>query len=220
QISLSMPQFLSTPNILFALQFGSGVLLALMSLVWVTTQQNRYPIRHYLDTALIILLSGTLSAHLAHILLNPSYFYEFPSQLWRISSASLNWHGAIIGGLIALYTASRCYQIPLDHLSDTLALAIPFGIISAWWAARHAGYGIGQTVPLTNPNLLSGFLPDASGDMAPRLELQIFGLLSGVILLLLITYLTLSHQLNGRRLWLLLALIGLSMFIFGFWRGD
>jgi hypothetical protein len=103
-----------------------------------------------------------------------------------------------------------------------LALGLPFVLMSGWWACRRVGCGFGIAIETTEdiPTWIMGFLPDTQGNIEPRLELQIFAVWVSFGLFVLVALLTLKNWLPHVRLWLLLFLTGVGMYITGYFRGD
>ncbi|NJL95465.1 MAG: hypothetical protein HC915_17930 [Anaerolineae bacterium] len=98
----------------------------------------------------------------------------------------------------------------LARLSDGLALAAPLHLSGVWWACRGVGCGLGPTVADRDayPTWQVGFLRDLQGDVLPRYELQVLGMVGGLLTLAIIGGITLRGLLPGRRLALSLALCG------------
>ncbi len=207
----------------FSLQFGAGVILGLLAIAWFAGRyDHQQRIGAWLDVGLGVLIGGTLMARLAYVLLEIEYFRDYPEDSWRLWYGGLSWHGALIGGLIGMWLVARWRHVSVMHFTDALALAFPLGMLSAWWACRRAGCGCGQVVDTRDdlPGWLTGYLPDITGNMELRLELQIIAVWISFSLLVLMVILTLRNWLPGLRLWLLLFLTGLVMFGVGFFRGD
>jgi phosphatidylglycerol:prolipoprotein diacylglycerol transferase len=216
---------LSTSQI-FALQFSLSVQAGLLAIAWCAAR-HRTPdgaarIGAWLDAGLGTLVGGTLIARGAHVLLEWDYFRHFPEDILRVWYGGLNWHGAILGGLLGAALVCIWRKAPYLAFTDALALALPFGLMGGWWACRRAGCGYGLPVD-SGSNVagwLTGYLPDMAGDVTLRLEVQIGGVMSGMLVLALVAVLTAKDWLPGLRLWPALFLTGLFMFLFGFLRGD
>lgn len=135
------------------------------------------------------------------------------------------WHGALaVGGLAAVLMA-RLRGLSWTEFrawTDAVALAWPVGLSMVWLACRRNGcaYGCEVRTLADWPAWLVEELPDVYGLSAPRLEVQLAGVLTGVLLLLLAVLLTWRGWLVGLRLWVVLALTGLLLAVIGFFRAD
>ncbi len=83
-----------------------------------------------IDSTIYAIIGGVIGARLLYVILN---LKEYEDSLWHVLNVregGLSWHGAIIGGYLALYILSRAKKIPYGKISDfiavhsTLALAI------------------------------------------------------------------------------------------------
>jgi phosphatidylglycerol:prolipoprotein diacylglycerol transferase len=140
----------------------------------------------------------------------------------RINNGGLDWHGAVIGGVIGLHLAARWHQISPSPLLNSFALGLPLIALAAWWGCTAANCGYGAEVD-TLANYLS-FMVSESRDVyglpAPRYHTQLFGLLLSVVLLGLTVFLRWRGWQAHRQFAVILALMSLGMFVIGFWRGD
>lgn len=204
----------------FTLQFSLGIWGGLLAIAWCAGRHTPARVGAWLDAGLGALLGGTLGARALHILLEWDYFHQFPADSWKVWYGGLNWHGAVVGGLVGAWLVCRWRGAPFSLFTDALALALPFGFMSGWWACRDAGCAYGQTASNDAPGWLTGYLPDGAGNVALRYELQIGAVMLGAVLLALATWLTLREWRPGKRLWLVLFLVGLCMFLLGFARDD
>ena len=143
-----------------------------------------------LDLGLWTLVGGVLGGRLAHVAANWSAYGENPGQVIRFWEGGLSFHGAFIGGVLALFLFSRLYRRNAEgrfresHLSvmlelgDVLALGLAVGIAFGWAACLMGGcsYGvIGQ-----GPGY--AILPDTFGVEAPRFVSQAVGLAYAAVL--------------------------------------
>lgn len=174
------------------------------------------------DACLGALAGGVIGARLVHVLLNWSYFAYNTSEIWRLRSGGLDWHGALLGGLIGLWVICRWRRLEFARLLDMLTPALPLLALAGWWGCRAANCGFGAEVnTLANyPPLVVAELPDVYGIPAPRYNTQLFGLVLALLALGLTIWLFRRGLLVGRRFWLVLALLSAGMFAIGFFRAD
>lgn len=207
---------------LFSVQFSLGILAGMLAILWSAAQRPNPRISTWLDVALVTLAGGVIGARLGFVIMEWEYFRHFPADIFDIWYGAVEWHTGLLGGFIATIIMCHWRKVPFANFSDALALAFPLGLLGAWWACRAAGCGCGAPVdPRANiPNWLTGNLPDGPTDVTLRLELQIFGMGTALVLLILVTALTLSEKLVGLRLWVMLFFGGLSIYLLGFLKGN
>lgn len=173
------------------------------------------------DTCLGAFAGGVVGARIGHILLNWSYFADNLSDALRPGAGGLDWHGALIGGLIGLALVARWRKLALRDLLDALAPALPLLAFAGWlgcWAAV-CGYGA-EVDTLARYPAFAAETRDVYGIVAPRYNTQVFGMALALILLIFSIILVRRGWLSDRRFWLLLALLSAGMFVIGFFRGD
>lgn len=174
------------------------------------------------DLCLSAFAGGIVGARLGHVLLNWAYFADNLSEALRPSAGGLDWHGALLGGLIGLSLVARWRKLALRDLLDALAPALPLLAFAGWlgcWAAV-CGYGAEVDTLAHYPAFAVAETRDVYGIVAPRYNTQVFGMTLAFALLLLSALLTQRGWLKYHRFWLLLALLSAGMFAIGFFRGD
>ncbi len=182
------------------------------------------------DIYLVTLVGGVAGARVFHVLLNWDYFAENLNEAPNVTLGGLDWHGAVIGGLVGLWVGMKIRAWVVkgrgrDHfrdLLDPLTLALPLIGLAGWWGCMAAlcGYGL-EVDNLSNyPAFAVSETADVYGIAAPRYNTQVFGLLlcGGVLIFTLM--LLWRGWLGYRRFWLTLALLSAGMFVIGFFRGD
>ncbi len=174
------------------------------------------------DVCLGAFAGGIVGARVGHVLLNWSYFADNLSEALRPSAGGLDWHGAVVGGLIGLALVARWRRVPLRDLIDALSPALPLLAFAGWlgcWAAV-CGYGAEVDTLAHYPAFAVAETRDVYGIIAPRYNTQLFGMALALALLVLSAVLIRRGWLRYRRFWLLLALLSAGMFGIGFFRGD
>ncbi len=79
----------------FRLTVGIAILLSL--LVGLYRQQQRGRLVDVYSGALVL---GIIGARLFHVALNWDYFTDNQTEMWVIGAGGLDWHGALLGGLL------------------------------------------------------------------------------------------------------------------------
>jgi phosphatidylglycerol:prolipoprotein diacylglycerol transferase len=174
------------------------------------------------DVGLGALIGGVALARLEHVLLNWNYFAYNVSEAFQLNAGGLDWHGALLGGLLGGFVASRWRQVNSRDLLDATTLALPLIAHAAWygcWAANCA-YGVEVDTLAHFPAWAVSEAADIYGIAEPRYNTQIYGLWLSAALLVVAVILLWRGWLRGARFWLILALFSAGMFVIGFFRGD
>ncbi len=177
---------------------------------------------HWIDAGLGGLVGGVIGARLFHVLLSAAYFKDHVGEAFDLRTGGLSWHGAVCGGLLGAWLVCRWRRVDWRAVTDVLALVWPAGVMAAWagcWASACA-YGAEVWTLAEHPAWAVSERPDIYGAIAPRYNVQLFGVWFGAALLALLIGLALAGWLRGYRLWLALGLTGAGAFILGFFRGD
>ncbi|MEO8607844.1 MAG: prolipoprotein diacylglyceryl transferase family protein [Chloroflexota bacterium] len=186
------------------------------------------------NSYLIAVLGAVVGARLFHVLLNWDYFADALNEITIISLGGLDWHGAVLGGIVGLFLAVRIHNfvrirrtLSLQHLSflallDTLTPALPLLGLAAWWGCLAASCGYGAEVDNLShyPVFAAAETADVYGIVVPRYNTQLFGLIISALVLLIVMLLFWRGWLRYRRFWLTLAFLSAGMFLIGFFRGD
>jgi prolipoprotein diacylglyceryltransferase len=205
--------------------------------VFISGARLLYPYRHqrqHLIPIINVLLAGMLGAVLLarifHILINAPYFVDHWEEAIRLNAGGLDWHGAVLGGVIAIYIGAQWYkprlEIPTRALLDALAVCIGVLALLTWSGclAANCAYGKEVASAIGHPPLSIVETSDEFGALVPRYNT--YGLGWGLALLLII--ISVIAQWRGawnawfvyRRFWLVIALLSVGMFGIGFLRGD
>jgi prolipoprotein diacylglyceryltransferase len=177
---------------------------------------------HAVDVYLGGLIVGVVLARLLHILLNWNYFTYNLNEAFQLSAGGLNWHGAVIGGLIGIGIMARWRHIPARDLIDGLTPSLALVTLAVWygcWAAACA-YGKEVATLADYPAFIVWEGPDIFGLYAPRFNTHPLGMGFALFLLVVALVSLRIRRLMYWRFWLLLALASLGMFGLGFLRGD
>jgi prolipoprotein diacylglyceryltransferase len=177
---------------------------------------------HTLDVIIAGVAGGLIGARLGHVCLNWPYFADRIQQIVDVAGGGLDWHGAVVGGLIGVWLAAILRRVPLDELNNALALTLPIAGAAGWLAssAADAVYGLEVRTLTDFPTWAVVESTDIYGTLAPRLNLLPVGLTLCAVIAAVAAALWLTRALYGSRLWLLLAVFALGMGLIGFFRAD
>ncbi len=178
------------------------------------------------DVLLASLIGGIVVARAFHVVLNRVYFEAHPDEITAIDAGGLNWHGAVVGAVVAGYFMAHLRHVRWSLLLNSLSFALPIIAFAAWWGcgANHCAYGA-EVDNLSNyPGFLVWEERDIFNIIAPRYATQRFGMMWSVgvfIVLFILTRLDRRGKLPGSfRFWVSLLLLSAGMFWLGALRGD
>jgi phosphatidylglycerol:prolipoprotein diacylglycerol transferase len=194
------------------------------------------------DVYLGALIGAIVGARLFHVLLNWDYFADATNEITLISLGGLDWHGAVVGGVIGLYAvyqirhfirarlglsptevrALHVVTLQFSVLLDMLTPALPLLGLAGWWGCLAALCGYGAEVDNLSryPAFAAAETADVYGIVVPRYNTQVFGLILSACVLLIVVLLFWRGWLCYRRFWLTLTVLSAGMFAIGFFRGD
>lgn len=214
------------PNIAFRFfswpTFGFALALGIVLSVGIGVYRSGYRASAVIDAGLGAFAGGVVGARIVHVLLNWAYFADHGDEALRLNAGGLDWHGAVVGGLIGLALIARWRRLSVRALLDALAPALPLLAFAGWLgcAAAVCGYGAEVDTLAHYPAFAVAESRDVFGIVAPRYNTQVFGLALALALLALSFVLLHYDGLKDRRFWILLALFSIGMFGIGFYRGD
>jgi phosphatidylglycerol:prolipoprotein diacylglycerol transferase len=205
----------------YTLLLDAALLVGLGALAWRGWKIAEAPAR-WIDAGLGAIVGGLVLARLGHVAVHWTYFSEHQDEIAQVWKGGLNWHGAIVGGLIGLAAVGAWRGVPFRRAGDALALVLPLGAALTWAGCLASTCGHGREVRslADYPTPLVGELPDLYGVVAPRLASQLYGVAFGLALFGVGLVLARIVRGSGVRLWIILALLGLGTFAIGFTRGD
>ena len=190
-----------------------AILFGLALLAWQGQRREGRPVA-WLDVGLATLAGGLVGARLLHAALHWGYFAERPGEVLQVWRGGLDWHGAVLGGLLALFVAARLRGVSWRPLTDALAFALPVGAALAFAGCLPSGCAAGREVAslADYPAPLVAELPDIYGLVAPRLASQLYGVALSLALLGVVWFLNRRLRRPGLSLWPVLSLLTLGLF--------
>ena len=174
-----------------------------------------------LDLGLWAVIGGIIGGRMGYVAANWSAFSEDWGSIVRIWEGGLSFHGAYLGGLLALFVFAefqRAGESPVsfwqwgDVVTPGLALGITFGwaaCLMAGCAYGHLGEGLGCAI-----------LPDIYGIEAPRFATQGGGLVFSLGLFTVFWLLRRRWPFPGAAFLMFVLLYFTGSFFLEFSRGD
>lgn len=205
----------------YTLLLDAAIIIGLLLLAWFGWQRSERPAQ-WVDAGLWTLAAGLVSARLGHVAIHWGYFAEHVNEIPQIWLGGLDWHLAVLGGMVALAIYQRNTNISWKALMEAFALIVPIGAVFMYTGCLMVSCGHGtEVITLADyPPLIAAELPDLYGVVAPRLVSQGYGIAWSVIVLALSLIFAGVFRQKGLRFWLVLALLSLGIFLIGFTRGD
>jgi phosphatidylglycerol:prolipoprotein diacylglycerol transferase len=205
----------------YTLLLDLALLIGLGALIWQGWRTNGEPAR-WVDAGLMALIFGIIAARAMHVSIHWTFFVEHQRQIVKLWRGGLDWHGAMVGGLLGLALGGLLRRVRYSLLTDTFAPVLPLcaTIIHTGCLMASCGHGREVRSLADYPPLIAAELPDLYGVVAPRLASQLYGAVLGLVLLGVAYGLARLIRRAGLRFWPVLALLGVGAFGIGFTRGD
>jgi phosphatidylglycerol:prolipoprotein diacylglycerol transferase len=205
----------------YTLLLDLGILIGLGILTWQGWRIDDKPVE-WVDAGLGALVGGFILGRAGHVAIHWTYFAEHADEIARLWRGGIDWHGAVVGGLIGLGVVCLVRRLIFRQVTDTLAFVLPLGATIVYAACLSTSCGHGREVRTLAdyPSFMVAELPDLYGVTAPRLASQLYGVALGVLLLGIAALLSRLIRRRGVRLWPVLALLGVGAFGIGYTRGD
>jgi phosphatidylglycerol:prolipoprotein diacylglycerol transferase len=187
-----------------------------------TARRRRLEPIRALDASLATALGGLIGARAVYVAAHWAYYGDHLRQALRPWRGGLAWHGALIGGLVALLVYCAIRRMPPRLLLNVLTPGIALLSACAWMGCLLDGcaYGL-ETYPGQGWLwTLSLELPDLYGIWAPRVAVQLLGAIWGGIVLIIVIIAARHTRLAGLVFPLWLTLYSVGSFGLGFLRAD
>ena len=162
-------------------------------------------------SVLFIVLAFT-GARLGYVLSHPAEFRNLV-EIIRVDHGGLTSHGAIVGGLLALWIVARRDGLSFWDLADTVVWVVPLGNVLVRFGNLMNGelYGDRTSLPwaVTFP-----------GVPGPRHPLQLYEMLLAVIILAVTMPRTGRRAFPGEPFWSVLVLTSVGRILLDLLRGE
>ena len=205
----------------YTLLLDAAILISLAILAYRGRKIEEKP-AVWIDSGLIALLTGLILGRIGHVAIHWPYFANHTSEIIQIWRGGIDWHGAILGGLLVLWIISVSRRLIFKQIADELALILPIAALMVYGGCLTTRCGHGREVDSLNayPPLIVRELPDLYGVIAPRLASQFYGIALSISLLILSLWLAKASRRRGGRFWVILLLLATGTFLIGYTRGD
>ena len=170
------------------------------------------PAREIDRLILPFVLLAFVGARLGYVLSHPAEFMS-PAEILRIYHGGLTSHGAIAGGFVTLWWASRRRGLPLWSLADATVWAVPLGNIFVRFGNFMNGELYGDVTALPWAVTFPG-LP------GPRHPLQIYEMLLAVVILALTLPLVGRRRFPGQVFWSVVVLTSVGRILLDLLRSE
>ena len=138
----------------YGLFLAIGILCAVLISDFLS--KKYYKQNFVIDFAPFILISGIIFARLYYCLINYGYYMNFSQKVFLFREGGISIHGAILGGILALFIAYRLkkkydkkFNLSFLALCDIFALGLPLGQAIGRWGNffNSEAYGLPTNLP-------------------------------------------------------------------------
>jgi phosphatidylglycerol---prolipoprotein diacylglyceryl transferase len=118
--------------------YGLFMVLAVLSALGIAIYLAKFyniKLETMVDLALYLIIGGLLGGRLYHVLLELPYYLASPTAIFKIWQGGLAIHGALIGGLLALFFFTKRHRATLNFLPflAIVVTALPLGQAIGRW---------------------------------------------------------------------------------------
>lgn len=124
----------------------TGIILASLFFYRLTVKQQKIPEDHILNLALVTIPTAIIGARFTYVITNLDHYDSFKDAI-NIREGGLAIYGAVIFGLIAIFTYCKIKKQPFRKIIDAAGLSVMIGQIIGRWGnfinAEAFGYSEG-----------------------------------------------------------------------------
>lgn len=195
----------------------SGAVIACLS-----ARRRELDLGWVLDASLAAALGGLIGGRAVYVAAHWTYYGDHLHQALQPWGGGLAWHGALVGGLIALLAYCAIRRLSLRLMLDVLMPGAALLAICAWLGCLLNGCAYGLEVCPDQGLLwaLSLELPDLYGIWVPRVAVQLLAAGWGAVVLVAVVIVERRTYLEGLVFPLWLVLYSIGSFGLGFLRAD
>jgi len=189
--------------------------LTILAALWAAYRLSpRFGIRPALIDRLAVLtiVLAFIGARAGYIISHPAEFTN-PVEMLRLDHGGLTSHGAIAGGLVALWIASRRERVPFWDLADAVIWVVPIGNIFVRFGNFMNGELYGDPTSLPWAVRFPG-VPE------PRHPLQIYEMILAVGILAVALSISRRRAFSGQVFWTVIVLTSIGRIVLDLLRSE
>jgi phosphatidylglycerol:prolipoprotein diacylglycerol transferase len=208
------PLTLHTYGLLVAAGFVIGLFVAL----WIGKRQGISP-QQVMDMGFIIILSAIIGSRFVYVIMNASYYWNHPIDIFKLWEGGLVFSGGLILVILAMSLYIRHYRLPFWQIGDLWAPAAAIGQSIGRVGCFMAGccYGrptdVSWGVVFTNPKSLAPL----NQVLHPT---QLYSSLSGLIIFIVLIVMHVKKRFDGQVFLWFLILHSTARLLIERFRGD
>ena len=164
------------------------------------------------DLAIVVILLAFAGARLGYVVSHPAEF-RLPIEIVRVDRGGLTSHGAIAGGLVALWWAARRMTLRFWDVADAMVWVIPIGNVFVRFGNFMNGELYGD--PTTLPWAVT--FPGVPGARHP---LQLYEMTIALVILAVALPMVTRRAFSGQLFWLVVVLTSLGRIGFDLLRSE
>lgn len=181
----------------YGLAYMAGLLLGWLYIRQILQTQRLWPAGNppisadAMDDLLVLMTLGiVLGGRLGFVFLyEPSYFLQYPEQVFSIWQGGMAFHGGLLGAGLVILIYSRLKKVSVWTLMDLCSAAVPFGL----FFGRMANFINGEIWGKVTNVPWAMVFPDPEAGPLPRHPTQLYeAFLEGIVLFIILRIL--SHH--------------------------
>ena len=179
----------------YTVLIDAGLRVGLGLAFWLWRRRGLAP-AGFLDAITYTLLGAVAGSRLAYVATHWAYFRDHVSESFAVWQGGTSFHGAFLGGLLALALVARVSRRPFWQMADAFAAGLALGSIFGWLACFASGCAYG----VVGRGTFFMVSPDIYGIEAPRFALQLAGALQSLLVLGIVLLLAQTNRRPGMAL--------------------
>ncbi|MGH2398362.1 MAG: prolipoprotein diacylglyceryl transferase [bacterium] len=195
--------------------YGVMMALTILAALWAAYRLSpRFGVRpaHIDRLAVLTIVLAFVGARIGYVISHPAEFTN-PVEILRLDRGGLTSHGAIAGGLLALWIAARRARVALWDLADATVWVVPIGNIFVRLGNFMNGELYGDPTSLPWGVRFPGVLE-------PRHPLQFYEMILAVGILAVALRMSQRRAFSGQVFWSVIVLTSLGRILLDLLRSE